>query len=510
MRDKTRFLLIVLDGWGIGDKSHSDAIYNANTPYLDSLVAKYPHSQLITSGESVGLPDGQMGNSEVGHFTLGAGRVVYQELVRINKAVDDNSFDSNPMLLEAFRITETSGKKLHLIGLVSDGGVHSHLNHLVRICELAEKHNLINVFIHALTDGRDTDPHSGIHFINTLEEKIKETNVKIASLAGRYYTMDRDKRWERIQQGYNLLVHGEGKKTASIVKAIQESYDEGITDEFIKPVAVVDTQNRPLATIDEGDIVICFNFRTDRLREITTVLTQKDMPEFSMKTIELEYFTMTRYDESFRNIKVIFENENVENSLGEIFSRLGLKQLRIAETEKYPHVTFFFSGGREDAFINENRIMVPSPKVPTYDLKPEMSAFLVKDKVVEEINRKEQDFICLNFANGDMVGHTGVYPSIIKAVEAVDICVGEVVEAAQKNNYEVLIIADHGNADHAVNPDGSPNTAHSLNPVPCIFVTNRYRSIRNGTLADIAPTILTAMGIDIPGQMQGKVLIEQY
>lgn len=504
----SRCMLMILDGWGIGNKDHSDAIYNAKTPNIDRLKEEFPHSRLITSGESVGLPEGQMGNSEVGHFTIGAGRVVYQELVRINKAIKEKTIDSNKVLLDAFRQAREKNVRLHMIGLVSDGGVHSHLDHLVRLCELATENGLDKVFIHALTDGRDTDPKSGIGFVKELLEKTKNTTAKIASLTGRYYTMDRDKRWERVKIGYDLLVQGVGKKSTDLLKSMQESYDQGVTDEFILPIVMVDKHENPIGNVLEGDVFLCFNFRTDRLREITTVLTQKDMPEAGMNRIPLEYYTMTRYDESFENIHVIFDNENVENSMGEVLSKNGLRQLRIAETEKYPHVTFFFSGGREEPFENEKRIMVPSPKVATYDLQPEMSAFLVRDKIVEDLNKKEHNFICLNFANGDMVGHTGVYSAILKAVESVDECVGDVVKSCAENGYELMIIADHGNADHSENEDGSPNTAHSLNPVPCILMSKRFNKIENGTLSDVAPTLLYLMGIEIPREMTGKVLVK--
>jgi len=503
----SRYMLMILDGWGIGDHSHADAIFTAKTPNIDNLNKEYLHSQLLTCGENVGLPDGQMGNSEVGHLNIGAGRVVYQELVRINKAIREKTIDSNPVLLEAFRLAREKNANLHFIGLVSDGGVHSHVNHLIRLCELAEENQVKKVFIHALTDGRDTDPFSGLGFVKFLQDNIKKTHARIATLTGRYYTMDRDKRWERVKMGYDLMVHGIGKTSKDVLTAMQESYDEKITDEFIKPIVIVDDSNQPIGSIKSGDVFICFNFRTDRLREITTVLTQRDMPEAGMQTIPLDYFTMTRYDESFKNVHVIFDNDNVINTFGETIAKQGLHQLRIAETEKYPHVTFFFSGGREDIFENEKRIMVPSPKVATYDLQPEMSAPKVRDLVIEELNKKEQDFICLNFANGDMVGHTGIYPAIIKAVETVDSCVGEVVKAALVNNYEVIIIADHGNADHVINADGSPNTAHSLNPVPCILVSKRFKKLENGTLADIAPTLLHMMGVEIPKEMTGKILV---
>ncbi len=503
-----KFMLMILDGWGIGDKSHSDAIFNANTPNLDALKEKYPNSQLLTCGEDVGLPEGQMGNSEVGHLNIGAGRVVYQELVRINKAIREKTLDTNKILLNAFQTAKEKNVSLHLIGLIGDGGVHSHSNHLIRICELATENNVENVFIHALTDGRDTDPHSGLNFVKEVQEKTTNTTAKIATLVGRYYTMDRDKRWERVKIGYDLLVNGIGKKAKNVLTAIEESYSEEITDEFIKPIVIVDDTQNPIGLVKPNDVFLCFNFRSDRLREITTVLTQKDMPENDMQKIPLEYFTITRYDESFKNIHILFDTENVENTIGETISKLGLHQLRIAETEKYPHVTFFFSGGQEDIFNNEQRIMIPSPKVATYDLQPEMSAPIVCDAVIAELNKNTQDFICLNFANGDMVGHTGFYDSIIKAVETIDSCVGKVVKTAIANNYELMIIADHGNADFAVNPDGSPNTAHSLNPVPCILISNRFEKIEPGILADVAPTILKIMGIEIPKEMTGRVLVK--
>jgi 2,3-bisphosphoglycerate-independent phosphoglycerate mutase len=500
-------MLMILDGWGIGDHSKADAIFSANTPNIDNLNKEYPHSQLLTCGENVGLPDGQMGNSEVGHLNIGAGRVVYQELVRINKAIREKTIDTNPVLLEAFRLAREKNVNLHFIGLVSDGGVHSHINHLIRLCELAEENDVKKVFIHALTDGRDTDPFSGLGFVRFLQNKISKTHARIATLTGRYYTMDRDKRWERVKVGYDLMVSGIGKASKNVLQAMQESYDENVTDEFIKPIVIVDDSGQPIGNVKSGDVFVCFNFRTDRLREITTVLTQRDMSEAGMQTIPLDYFTMTRYDESFKNIHIIFDNDNVVNTFGETIAKHGLHQLRIAETEKYPHVTFFFSGGREEVFENEKRIMVSSPKVATYDLQPEMSAPKVRDLVIEELNKKEHNFICLNFANGDMVGHTGVYSSIIKAVETVDSCVGDVVKTALSNNYEVIIIADHGNADHVINADGSPNTAHSLNPVPCILVSKRFKKIQDGTLADIAPTLLHMMGIEIPKEMTGKILV---
>ena len=507
MTDTKKAILIILDGWGIGDKSNSDVIFKGNTPYIDKLTASYPHSQLITSGNAVGLPEGQMGNSEVGHLNIGAGRVVHQYLVKINNDIKDNSIEQNLQLVEALNYAKENNKSVHFLGLVSDGGVHSLNKHLYKLCDMTGNYALKKVFIHALTDGRDTDPKSGYGFIKELEEQIAGSNVKIASLIGRYYTMDRDKRWERIKEGYDLIVKGKGKKSRNILNSIKESYDAGITDEFIKPIVAVDKNNNAVGKIEKDDVVICFNFRTDRLRQITTALTQKDMPEYGMNTIDLNYYTMTNYDELFKGVKIIYDKKNIINTLGEYLSKLGKKQIRIAETEKYAHVTFFFSGGREKEFKNEKRIMVPSPKVATYNLQPEMSAYLVKDKIVEELKKQEADFVCLNFANGDMVGHTGIYQAILEAVEIVDNCVSEVVETAKDNNYSALIIADHGNADHAINKDGSPNTAHSTNPVPCILVSDEYKKINNGILADVAPTLLSLMKIEIPEEMTGKSLI---
>ncbi|HOY39204.1 MAG TPA: 2,3-bisphosphoglycerate-independent phosphoglycerate mutase, partial [Bacteroidales bacterium] len=448
--------------------------------------------------------------SEVGHLNIGAGRVVYQDLVRINKEVKSNAISNNPILKQAFSYAKAHNKAVHFVGLIGNGGVHSMSSHLFKLCDITRDYNLDKVFVHALTDGRDTDPMSGKGFTEDLLQHIQGTKVKVASLAGRYYTMDRDKRWERIKQGYDALIYGIGEYSTDLIGSIQKSYNNGITDEFIKPIIMVDENGKPVAVIQDNDVVICFNFRTDRLRQISIALTQKDMPEAGMKTIPLQYYTMTRYDESFENVHVIYDKQNVQNTLGEVLSQHGLKQLRIAETEKYAHVTFFFSGGREDAFDGETRIMIPSPKVATYDLQPEMSAYKVKDAVIEQLDKNENDFICLNFANGDMVGHTGVYNSIFKAVQAVDTCVGEVVAAARKNNYEVVIIADHGNADYATNDDGSPNTAHSLNPVPIIVISNRVKRVTSGILADVAPTVLHLMEIQAPIEMTGKVLIEKY
>ena len=501
-------LLMILDGWGIGDRSKADVISQGETPYIDSLKKKYPNSQLLTDGQNVGLPIGQMGNSEVGHLNIGAGRIVFQDLVKINKAVEDNSISNNPILKEALELAKDNKQAVHFIGLISDGGVHSSQEHLHKLCDITKEIGLNKVYIHAITDGRDTDPESGLGYINELEHHLKNSDVKIASLIGRYYTMDRDKRWERIKKGYDLMTAGIGENSTDIRSAIQRSYDNGITDEFIKPIVLTDEDNEPLGLIKEKDIVICFNFRTDRLRQITTALTQQDLPDYGMHTMDLHYLTMTRYDENFTNIRIIYDKENVKNTLGELLARAGKKQLRIAETEKFAHVTFFFSGGQDAQFENEKRILIQSPKVATYDLQPEMSIYKVADALVQELNKQEHDFICLNFANGDMVGHTGIYEAILKAVKAVDKNVEKVVEKAKTNGYSVLIIADHGNADYAVNPDGSPNTAHSLNPVPCILIDDDYTKIDAGILADVAPTLLSIMGMNIPEDMTGNVLVK--
>jgi len=502
-----KFILIILDGWGIGDGSKSDVIASVGAPYIDSLKAKYPNSYLLTSGEDVGLPDGQMGNSEVGHMNIGAGRIVYQDLVKINKAIRENSISTNQTLVDAFKYAKEKNKAVHFIGLISDGGVHSLDTHLYKLCDITKDYGLDKVYIHAITDGRDTDPRSGLGFVENLQNHLKTSNGEIVSLIGRYYTMDRDKRWDRVKEGYDLMVHGQGKPFTDVLTAIKESYEAESTDEFIRASIKVDGSGKPVATIQEDDVVICFNYRTDRLREITTVLTQQDMPEQGMKTLKLHYLTMTRYDERFKNINVIYDKDNVQNTLGEVISRLGLKQLRIAETEKFAHVTFFMSGGQDAEFEGESRIMVQSPKVATYDLQPEMSAPEVASLLVAELKKQKQDLIILNFANGDMVGHTGIYEAISKAVKTVDNCVKQVVETAIENGYDAMIIADHGNADYAVNPDGSPNTAHSLNPVPNIFISQRFKNVQPGILADVAPTILKAMGIEIPKEMTGKVLI---
>lgn len=498
-------LLMILDGWGIGNHTKSDAIFCAPTPYWDYLVKTYPNSQLQASGENVGLPDGQMGNSEVGHLNIGAGRVLYQDLVKINKSIADKSILENKEIKSAFSYAKESGKAIHFMGLTSNGGVHSSLEHLYALCDIAKEYGLEKVFIHCFMDGRDTDPKSGKGFIEEVEAHCKKSAGTIASIIGRFYAMDRDKRWNRVKEAYDLLVEGKGKQADDMVKAMQESYDEDVTDEFIKPIvnSTVD------GTIKEGDAVIFFNYRNDRAKELTIVLTQQDMPEEGMKTIPgLQYYCMTPYDSSFKGVHILFDKENVQNTLGEYLANNGKKQLHIAETEKYAHVTFFFNGGRETPYENEDRILVPSPKVATYDLKPEMSAYEVKDKLVEAIGTEKYDFIVVNYANGDMVGHTGVYEAIEKAVVAIDNCVKDTVEAAKAHDYEVIIIADHGNADHAINEDGTPNTAHSLNPVPCVYVTkNTGCKIQNGILADVAPTILTIMGMQQPAEMTGKSLI---
>ncbi len=498
-----------MDGWGEGNHDHANAIFNADTPFIKSLYhnPKVAYNTLDASGLAVGLPEGQMGNSEVGHLNFGAGRVVYQDLVRISQAIQDKSFNQNPALLNAFGYAKKNNKPVHFVGLLSDGGVHSLQTHLHALCDMTKTAGLTQVFVHAITDGRDTDPHSGAAYMSELQQHIAPTGAKVASLIGRYYTMDRDKRWERVKVGYNLMVHGTGQAAKDGVAALQQSYAEGITDEFVKPHVFTDDNNQPLATIQPGDVVLCFNFRTDRLREITTVLTQKDMPEFGMNTLPLYYLTMTRYDESFRDIRVVFSSDDLQHTLGEVISAAGKSQLRIAETEKYPHVTFFFSGGREIPFAGEDRIMVASPKVATYDLQPQMSAPEVTQKVVEALNKNVYDFICLNFANADMVGHTGVRQAIMMALKTVDNSVQQVVSAALHNHYSVLLTADHGNSDRVENADGSPNTAHTTNPVPCFLFDEDYKTIRHGKLADVAPTILTLLGIPIPDAMMGVVLV---
>lgn len=508
MKNK-KTLLMILDGWGIGDGSVADVISQVETPNLTALRRKYPNSRLHASGENVGLPDGQMGNSEVGHLNIGAGRIIYQDLVKINMECKTGDIKKNPVLSAAFSYARDNGRQVHFMGLLSDGGVHSLDRHLYSLCDMTGEYGIKNVFIHGFGDGRDTDPRSGKGFMKNLLDHLEKSNGRVASFIGRYYAMDRDKRWERVKTAYDLIVGGEGTRTSDILDAIQKSYDEGVTDEFMKPISVVGENGEAIGLLKPGDVVVFFNFRNDRAKELTIALTQKDLPEFGMKTMPLHYCTMTPYDATFTGLHIIYPKENADHTIGEVLSEAGKTQLRIAETEKYAHVTFFFSGGREEVFRNEERILIPSPKVATYDLQPEMSAYGVKDAVIKAINTRKFDFICLNFANGDMVGHTGIYEAIRKAVATVDICAGAVVNAARENGYDVLIIADHGNADKALNEDGTPNTAHSLNPVPCILVSDDYKSVREGILADVAPTLLTIMGVGIPAEMTGKVLVDQ-
>jgi len=505
--NQKKMLLIIMDGWGEGEANKANVMTQANIPFIKGLYKNAAGCHLQASGEEVGLPEGQMGNSEVGHLNIGAGRVVYQDLVRINLACKDNSINSNKALIDAYKYAKENNKAVHFLGLVSEGGVHSSTKHIMKLCDIANEHELKKVYIHVCTDGRDTDPYSGKKFVEELQQHLKKSIGQIASLVGRYYTMDRDKRWERVKEGYDLLVSGKGKPATDILQAIQESYDNQISDEFIKPIVMINNDGTPIATLKEGDVFICFNFRTDRLREITTALTQKEIPEFNMQTMPLYYVTLTKYDESFKNVHIMFDKDDLRNTLGEVLEKNNKTQLRIAETEKYPHVTFFFSGGRENAFKGEKRILIPSPKVATYDLKPAMSALEVKEAVIKEIKNSQPDFICLNFANADMVGHTGIYNAIIEALETVDTCVKKVTEEAIANNYSVMITADHGNADFAINADGSPNTAHSCNPVPCFLLDKDVSQIKNGKLCDIAPTILTIMKLEIPAEMKGKSLI---
>ncbi|MDJ1481466.1 2,3-bisphosphoglycerate-independent phosphoglycerate mutase [Cytophagaceae bacterium YF14B1] len=503
-----KVILVILDGWGIASDSKVSAIDQAQTPFMDSLYPKYKHSKLNTSGLEVGLPEGQMGNSEVGHMNIGAGRVVYQDLVKVNKAVEEHTLDNEPVLVEALNYAKNNGKKVHFIGLVSDGGVHSHIDHLKGLCSIAHKYGLSDVFIHAFMDGRDTDPKGGLAYMEDLQNHLSTSTGKVATITGRYYAMDRDKRWGRVKQAYYAMTKGVGVNVQDPLEGIRKSYESGVTDEFIRPIILTDKDEKPVGLIEKGDVVLCFNFRTDRGREITQVLTQQDFPDFQMEKLDLYYVTMTNYDDTFQNVKVIFDKDNLNNTLGEVLSRAGKKQIRIAETEKYPHVTFFFSGGREEPFEGEKRLMCASPKVATYDLKPEMSAFELRDAIIPELQKKEVDFVCLNFANADMVGHTGVFEAAVKACEAVDQCTEAVVKAALENGYTSIIIADHGNSDCMVNPDGTPNTAHTTNPVPCILVDNDFKgTLKDGKLGDLAPTILTLIGVDIPAEMTGNILI---
>lgn len=504
-----REILIILDGWGLGQKLSADAIAQAHTPCFDNLMQEYPHSTLVTYGEQVGLPDGQMGNSEVGHLNIGAGRVVYQELARIHKAIRDKSLHTNKTLLQALDYAKQSGKALHLIGLYSDGGVHSHIDHCKALIEIAEANGLEQVFVHAFTDGRDCDPKSGLGFIADLQDFLKNKATKLASVVGRYYAMDRDKRWERVKKAYDLIVHGEGEISTDILQTIEKRYQNGETDEFLLPITLVDSDKTPVAKIQDGDVVLCFNFRTDRPRQITTVLTQQDFPEYDMHKLALHYVTMTSYDETYTGVQVLFEKDNLNNTLGEVLSKAGKTQVRIAETEKYPHVTFFFSGGREEPFEGERRLLIPSPKVATYDLEPEMGAHAITTTIIKDIREHQPDFICLNFANADMVGHTGVFSAAITAVETVDSCLKSLLDVALEYGYEAIVIADHGNSDYLINEDGTPNTAHTKNPVPCIFVSAQASNyiLKPGKLADIAPTFLSRFGLQIPVEMDGEVLV---
>ncbi|MAY84318.1 MAG: phosphoglycerate mutase (2,3-diphosphoglycerate-independent) [Flavobacteriales bacterium] len=506
MKEK-KVALIILDGWGYGNQDNSDAIFQANTAVFDRLIASHPNSTLKTYGEFVGLPSGQMGNSEVGHLNIGAGRVVYQDLVKINRAIENDELSQNKVLLNALKKAKAERKNVHLMGLVSNGGIHSHQSHLNALLDICKEEDVPNVYVHAFTDGRDTDPHSGKEFLSQLQEHIAVSTGKLVSVIGRYYAMDRDQRWERIKEAYDLLLNGRGKATHNLIEAVQESYDEGVSDEFIKPIYLADQNDEAIGRLEDDDLLICFNFRTDRCRQICRVLSQEDFEDHQMKTVPLDLVTMTTYDENFKGIEVLFEKDNLKNTLGEVISNAGKTQVRIAETEKYPHVTFFFSGGREQSFKGEDRILIPSPKVATYDLQPEMSAEEVTQNILESIDKNQPDFICLNFANPDMVGHTGVFPAIKQAVEKVDECLGRICEKAQEKDYSLLIIADHGNADCAVNPDGSPNTAHTVNPVPIILIDKDKTTIKDGKLADVAPTILELMGIEAPKEMDGKVLV---
>ncbi|MEJ2879742.1 2,3-bisphosphoglycerate-independent phosphoglycerate mutase [Pedobacter sp. GR22-6] len=502
-----KVVLLILDGWGYGKQDSSDAAYMANTPSFDSMLQQYPNSKLEASGEAVGLPEGQMGNSEVGHMNLGAGRVVYQELGRINKAITDHTLHTNETLLAAFKYAKEHNKPVHFIGLVSDGGVHAHINHLKALCDAAGEQGLKDVFVHAFLDGRDTDPNSGLNFIRDLDQHLQTSTGKLASLIGRYYAMDRDRRWERVKLAYDLMTKGTGEAITDPIAAIEKSYRDGITDEFIRPLVMTNADGSPVATIQADDVVICFNYRTDRGREITSVLSQEDYPEFDMHKMPLYYVTMTTYDESFQNVNVIFTKDDLSQTLGEVLEAAGKNQIRIAETEKYPHVTFFFSGGREQEFHNEKRILVPSPKVATYDLQPEMSAAGITEAICKELESGWPDFVCLNFANPDMVGHTGVFEAVIKAVETADSCAEQVVKTGTANGYSFIILADHGNSEYMINNDGSVNTAHTTNLVPCILIDSDYKTIANGKLGDVAPTILKIMNIAKPEIMTGNELV---
>ncbi len=498
---------MILDGWGITQDPKVSAIYNAKTPFINSLYDQYPNAELRTDGEHVGLPEGQMGNSEVGHMNLGAGRIVYQNLAKINKAITEGTLANEPELLKAFEYAKTNNKNVHFLGLVSNGGIHSHINHLKGLLTAANDHDLKKVYLHAFTDGRDCDPKSGKFFINDIQEHMKQTTGELASITGRYYAMDRDNRWERIQLAYNALTHGDGIKSSNAEKSILTSYENGVTDEFIKPIIMVDENNSPKTSIKDDDVIIFFNFRTDRGRQLTNALSQNNFPELNMKKLPLYFVTMTNYDETFTNINVIYNSKNIENTLGEVLEKANKKQIRIAETEKYPHVTFFFSGGQEKEFEGEKRLLCPSPKVATYDLKPEMSAYEIKDAIVPELKKGDVDFVCLNFANGDMVGHTGIFDAAVKACESVDRCVKEVITTALENDYTTILIADHGNCETMINPDGTPHTAHTTNPVPMILIDKELKSIKNGILGDIAPTILQLIGIDKPKEMTQHSLI---
>lgn len=502
-----KVILMILDGWGITQDPKVSAIYNAKTPFINSLYDKFPHAELRTDGEHVGLPEGQMGNSEVGHMNLGAGRIVYQNLAKINKAVKEGSLTQEPELINAFQYAKGNNKNVHFLGLVSNGGIHSHIDHLKGLLTSANNFGLHNVYLHAFTDGRDCDPKSGKYFINDIQKHMQQTTGELATITGRYYAMDRDNRWERLQLAYDALVNGKGLNSSDAISSIQQSYDENITDEFIKPIIMVDKNKQPKATIKEDDVVIFFNFRTDRGRQLTEALSQQNFPEFNMKKLPLYFVTMTNYDDTFNNINVIYDGKNIENTLGEVLESAGKTQIRIAETEKYPHVTFFFSGGREEEFKGEKRLLCPSPKVATYDLQPEMSAYEIRDAIVPELKKGEVDFVCLNFANGDMVGHTGVFEAAVKACEAVDDCVQDVVTTALENDYTTILIADHGNCETMINPDGTPHTAHTTNPVPMILIDNELKSIKSGILGDIAPTILRLMGVAQPKEMTQHSLI---